>query len=75
MDSSEDIKRLLGEIRDVQREHLAEYKRVAQQALDLQTRAVTRQEQFSRIYKGVLVAGTVLVVVVLVVIMYVLSFL
>lgn len=75
MDSSEDIKRLLGEIRDVQREHLAEYQRVAQQALELQTRAVARQEQFSRIYKGALVAGTVLVVAVLVVIMYVLSFL
>ncbi|HMB92855.1 MAG TPA: hypothetical protein VKP65_18540 [Rhodothermales bacterium] len=75
MDSSEDIKRLLGEIRDVQREHLAEYQRVAQQALDLQTRAVARQEQFSRIYKGALVAGTVLVVAVLAMIMYVLRLL
>lgn len=75
MDSSEDIKRLLGEIRDVQRTHLAEYQRVAQQALDLQTRAVARQEQFSRIYKGALVAGTVLVVVVLAMILYILQFL
>lgn len=65
MDSSDDIKRLLTEIRDAQREHLAEYRRVAEHSVALQERAVARQEQVSRIYKRVLVVSGLLVLALL----------
>lgn len=65
MDSSDDIKRLLTEIRDAQREHLAEYRRVAERAVALQEQAVARQEQVSRIYKRVLVVSGLLVLALL----------
>ena len=61
MEPDERTHRLLEEIRDAQREHLAEYRRVTQQSLELQQRAVARQEQFARIYKKVLLVGGVLV--------------
>jgi hypothetical protein len=51
MEADEHTRRLLDEIRDAQREYLAEYRRVTQQSLDLQQRAVARQEQVSLIYK------------------------
>ena len=53
--------RLLEEIRDVQREHLAEYRRVTQQSLELQQRAVARQETIGRLYRRVVLVGGVLV--------------
>ena len=45
MEAEERVRRLLEEIRDVQREHLAEYRRVTKESLELQQRAVARQEQ------------------------------
>lgn len=45
MEADERTQRLLEEIRDAQREHLAEYRRVTEQTLDFQRRAVSRQEQ------------------------------
>jgi hypothetical protein len=45
--------RLLEEIRDLQREQLAEYRRVTQQSLELQQRAVDRQQQLGRLYSRV----------------------
>ena len=63
MEADERTHRLLEEIRDAQREYLAEYRRVTQQSLELQQRAVARQKQFGLIYRrllflvGVLVAG------------------
>ena len=58
MDSSDETNRLLTEIRDAQREHLAEYRRVAARSVSLQEQAVVRQEQLSRLYKrALLVAG------------------
>jgi hypothetical protein len=51
---------ILKEIRDLQREHLAEYKRVTDRSLSLQETAVARQEQISLLYrKVVVVAGLV----------------
>ncbi|MGH8221819.1 MAG: hypothetical protein ACREQZ_02485 [Woeseiaceae bacterium] len=61
MDSADEIKRLLAEIRDAQREHLAEYRRMAERSVALQERAVARQEQVSRIYKAALLVGGFLV--------------
>ena len=61
MQADEDTHRLLQEIRDAQREYLAEYRRVTQQLLELQQRAVARQEQVSLIYKRIVLLGGVLV--------------
>jgi len=54
MQADDQLRRLLEEIRDIQREHLAEYKRVTQQSLDLQQRAVKRQEQVGKLYQRVI---------------------
>lgn len=53
MDANEQMLRLLEEIRDAQRDHLDEYRRVTQRSLELQQRAVTRQEQMARLYQVV----------------------
>ncbi len=65
-------RKLLEEIRDAQREHLAEYRRVTQQSLELQQRAVARQEQVSHIYKRVVLLGGILVAVLLGLLLYLL---
>lgn len=67
MRESDDIKELLVEIRDVQREHLAEYRKVTQRSLELQQQAVTRQEQLGSLYRRVVVAGGLLILCILVV--------
>ena len=43
MEDGEETRRLLTEIRDTQREHLAEYRRVTTRSLELQQSAVERQ--------------------------------
>jgi hypothetical protein len=63
---------LLEEIRDAQREHLAEYRRVTQRSLDLQQRAVERQQEVSRLYKRIVVLGGGLVVVLMTLLLYLL---
>ena len=50
---------LLEEIRDAQREHLAEYRSVTRQSLDLQKQAVMRQEQLGTMYRRVIAVGGV----------------
>ena len=72
MEAGEHTHRLLEEIRDVQREHLAEYRRVTQQSLELQQRAVARQEQVSLIYKRIAVIGGLLVATLLTLLAYLL---
>jgi CHASE3 domain sensor protein len=72
MDADDHGQRLLEEIRDTQREHLAEYRRVTQQALELQQRAIARQEQVGRVYKRIVVLGGVLVALLLALLMYLL---
>ena len=58
MEADDDTRKLLEDMRDLQREHLAEYRRVTQLSLELQQHANARQEQFTAIYKRiVLVAG------------------
>jgi CHASE3 domain sensor protein len=61
MDSREIIA-LLVEIRDLQRAHLEEYQRVTQESLELARRSVLRQEQFARLYRGVLVVGALVLI-------------
>jgi CHASE3 domain sensor protein len=69
MEESEEIK-LLTEIRDAEREHLAEYRRVSQESLALQKQAVARQEQIAKLYRRVVVAGGVVILLVLLFLFY-----
>jgi cytochrome c-type biogenesis protein CcmH/NrfG len=73
MDADERTHKLLEEIRDAQREYLAEYRRVTQQSLELQQRAVARQEQFGVIYRRLLLLGGVLVAGLLGLLLYLLA--
>jgi len=73
MDADERTSRLLEEIRDAQREHLAEYRRVTQQSLELQQRVVARQEQLGGIYRRMLLVGGVLVAGLLALLVYLLA--
>jgi CHASE3 domain sensor protein len=57
-----DFIHLLAEIRDLQREHLEEYRRVTEEALELQRQAVKRQEQIGRLYQCVVAVGAVVLV-------------
>jgi hypothetical protein len=72
MEADDPTRTLLEDIRDGQREHLAEYRRVTQLSLELQQRANARQEQFSGIYKRVVLFGGVLVTVLLGLVAYIL---
>jgi ferric-dicitrate binding protein FerR (iron transport regulator) len=72
MATDDDTRRLLEEIRDVQREHLAEYRRVTQQSLDLQKQAVSRQEQLGSMYRRVVMIGGLVVVALLVLLLFLL---
>jgi CHASE3 domain sensor protein len=70
---SDAIGRLLQEIRDTQREHLAEYRRVTERSLDLQQRAVARQEQMVQVYRRLLVIGGGMVAILLMLLVYLLA--
>ncbi|HEY2946539.1 MAG TPA: hypothetical protein VGN09_29165 [Vicinamibacteria bacterium] len=72
MDADDQARKLLEEIRDAQREHLAEYRRVTQQSLELQQRAVARQEQVGVIYKRIVLLGGVMVAALLTLLGYLL---
>ena len=70
MQDSNEIKDLLVEIRDAQREHLTEYRKAARAALELQQQAVMRQEQMSKLYRRVLVAGALLILCIIIFLIY-----
>ena len=72
MNADDRTGRLLEEIRDAQREHLAEYRRVTQVSLELQQTAVARQEQVARLYKRVILFGGVMVAALLSLLLYLL---
>lgn len=69
----EEILAVLREIRDTEREHLAEYRRVAEESLAGQRRALASQENMVRLYRRVLAVGVVLLPVILGLLWYVLS--
>lgn len=75
MNEPDEISELLREIRDIQTEHLNEYKRVTQRSLELQERAVKRQEKLSTLYVRVIIASAILVLGIVSVIIYLISFL
>jgi len=72
MESDGRIEKLLEEIRDTQREHLAEYRRVTAESLDLQRRAVQRQQDLGRMYTRIVGLGAGLIVVLMGLLLYVL---
>lgn len=72
MEADDQIHKLLEEIRDAQREHLAEYRRVTKRSLELQERGVARQEQISLVYKRVVLVGGVAAAVLLSLLLYLL---
>jgi len=72
MEQSDELK-ILTEIRDAQREHLAEYRKVTEESLALQKQAVSRQEQIVRLYRRVVIAGAALILFLLVFLFYYLS--
>jgi ferric-dicitrate binding protein FerR (iron transport regulator) len=72
MEVDDEIRGLLQDIRDAQREHLAEYRRVAERSLELQQRAVARQEQIGRVYRRLVLAAGILVAPLLCLLVYIL---
>jgi hypothetical protein len=79
MQSDDDVRQLLRDIRDAQREQLAEHRGVMDRVLELQRRAVVQQEQASDLYRrlarvGVgLVAALLALLIFLVLIYYLLA--
>jgi ferric-dicitrate binding protein FerR (iron transport regulator) len=72
MDGTDRTQELLEQIRDAQREHLAEYRRVTQQSLDLQRRSVERQQELGRLYRRVVLLGGVCVALLMALLLYLL---
>ena len=69
---SDSVEKLLTEIRDTQREHLAEYRRVTGESLELQRRAVQRQQELARMYTRIIGLGGGLVFVLMLLLVYLL---
>jgi len=65
MDSDDDVKHLLRDIRDAQRDQLAEYRGLVERVVELQQRAVAQQEQAGRLYRRLARVGLGLVAVLL----------
>jgi rubrerythrin len=72
MESGDEVRKVLQEILEVEREHLAEYRRVTSLSLELQQRAVARQEQFGRISRGVFLFVGLLVAALLTLLVFIL---
>jgi hypothetical protein len=73
MDGGDEIRQLLREIRDTQREQLAEYRRMAERSIELQQRAVARQEQIGQSSRRLIGVGGILVVALLALLVYLLA--
>ena len=57
VDANARIEELLTALRDTQREHLAEYRSVTRQSLELQKQALSRQEAIGALYQRMLLIG------------------
>jgi hypothetical protein len=75
MERSDEIIELLREIREGQREHLAAYKAAAQRSIELQQRAVSRAENIGKIYRVAMTVSAVLIMGIIILIVYLMSFL
>jgi len=75
MEKPDEIADLLREIRDINREHLDEYKAVAQRSIGLQQKAVARAESIGKVYRIALTVAAILVTGIIILIIYLMSFL
>ena len=69
-DRDEDIRRLVRDLLDAQREQLAESRRVSERSLELQKRAIVQQAELRHLYRRLVLVGGSLVVVLLAVFVY-----
>jgi CHASE3 domain sensor protein len=69
-DGDEEIRRLVRDLLDAQREQLAESRHVSERSLELQERAILQQEELRRLYRRLVLVGGSLVVVLLAVFVY-----
>jgi CHASE3 domain sensor protein len=70
MENDDEVRQLFRDIRDAQREQLAEYRRVTERSFELQQRAVAQQEQLSHLYRRLVLVGGGLVTVLLALLIY-----
>ena len=70
MDRDDEIKQLLRELRDAQRETLAEFRGATERSLDLQQRAIAQQEQLRRLFRRLTTVGAGLVAVLLALLLF-----
>jgi predicted PurR-regulated permease PerM len=70
MNGDDEVKKLLTDIRDAQREHGVEYRRVTERLVELQERAVAQQEQLGRLYRRLVRVGGGLVAVLLALLLF-----
>ena len=75
MERQDEIIELLREIRNVQQEHLSQYKAVAERSIELQQRAVSRAEKLGKLYRIALSVSAVLVIGIILLIVYLMTFL
>ena len=75
MEPSDEMIALLKEIRDAQREQIAEYKAATQRSIELQQRAVSRAENIGKVYRVALMISAILVVGIIILIAYLMTFL
>jgi hypothetical protein len=65
MDSDAQIRELLRELRDAQREQLADSRAATERSLELQQRAIAQQDQLRHLYRRLVWVGASLVAVLL----------
>jgi ferric-dicitrate binding protein FerR (iron transport regulator) len=70
VNDDDEIKKLLRDICDAQREHGAEYRRVTERLVELQERAVAQQEQLGRLYRRLVRVGGGLLAVLLALLLF-----
>jgi hypothetical protein len=69
-----DFVHLLVEIRDIQQEHLEEYRRVTKESLEIQRRAVHEQSRIGRLYRRVIAVAAILVLAAIMWLLHALGF-
>jgi|tagenome__1003787_1003787.scaffolds.fasta_scaffold18997938_1 hypothetical protein len=75
MNESNDIIDLLREIRDINREHLADYRAAAKRSIELQQQAVGRAESVSKLYRIALAVSAVLISAIIILVIYLMTYL
>jgi len=72
MEPGDRLQKVVEELRDIEREHLAEYRRVTKESLELQRQAVQRQQSLGQLYRRIAGFAAGLIVVLLGLLLYLL---